>query len=68
LGVKLPTLYKQYTELCNEDGSEFLDFNIDKDFGNCVDGLIFVKIELIKEKKKQRYIYSHKKLIQDSAA
>lgn len=56
LNLSIPTLYKQYTDITEEFGSEFLGFNIDVDFGNCVDGFIFVHIDKIKEKQKQRYI------------
>lgn len=61
LGVKVPTLYKQYTELCETGGVEFLDFNIDPKFSNCIDGLILVNVDKIKPKKRQRYIEAHKK-------
>jgi len=54
LGV--PTLYKQYTELCEEGGVEFMDFGIDVDFNNCIDGYIVVDIRKIKEAKRQRYM------------
>jgi len=56
MDLSVPTLYKQYTELCEEDGIVFLDFNIDKEFANCVDGFILVDISRIKEAKKTRYI------------
>ena len=52
----VPTLYKQYTELCEEGGVEFLGFNIDKDFNNCVDGLILVDISKVLPKKRERYM------------
>ncbi len=55
-GSSIPTLYKQYADLCDENGVKFFDFNIDKDFNNCIDGLIFVNIDMIKENKKERYI------------
>ena len=58
-GVKVPILYKQYVELCQPGGCEFLGFNIDPSFSNCVDALILVHINTIKEKKHQRYIESH---------
>ncbi|WP_297324252.1 lysophospholipid acyltransferase family protein [Nitrosomonas sp.] len=58
-GVKVPVLYKQYVELCEPGGCEFLGFNIDPSFSNCVDALILVHINAIKEKKHQRYIESH---------
>ena len=56
IGVSVPTLYKQYTEICEEDGVKFLDFNIDHNFADCVDGFILVDIAKIKESTKQRYI------------
>ena len=54
--LSVPTLYKQYSELCEEGGIAFVDFNVDKDFANCVDSFIFVDISKIKESKKERYI------------
>lgn len=54
--VTIPTLYKQYTELCEEDGISFMGFNIDEEFNNCVDSLVLVDIDKIKEKKRKRYI------------
>lgn len=59
LDVRLPVLYKQYVELCEPGGCEFLGFNIDPQFSNCVDALILVHIDAIKEKKFQRYIGCH---------
>jgi putative hemolysin len=56
LGVKVPTLYKQYVELCVDKGCHFIGFNIDPDFNNCIDSLIMVEIDKITPKKKQRYI------------
>ena len=56
LGVKVPTLYKQYVELCTDKGCQFIDFNIDPDFNNCIDSLIMVELDKITDKKKQRYI------------
>ena len=56
MDLSVPTLYKQYTELCDEGGILFLDFNIDKEFANCVDSFILVDITKIKETKKARYI------------
>ncbi len=56
LGVKVPTLYKQYVELCIDNGCHFIDFNIDPDFNNCIDSLIMVEIDKIAPKKRMRYI------------
>jgi len=56
LGVKVPTLYKQYVELCVDKGCHFVDFNVDPDFNNCIDSLIMVEIDKIAPKKRLRYI------------
>jgi len=57
LGVEVPTLYKQYVELCTDKGCHFIDFNIDDpDFNNCIDSLIMVELDKITAKKRQRYI------------
>jgi hypothetical protein len=42
--------------LCEEGGVEFMDFGIDTEFNNCIDGYILVDIRKIKEVKRQRYI------------
>ena len=55
-GVTVPTLYKQYVELCEPQGVRFLAFNVDPDFANCVDGLIMLDMNHIKEKKRARYM------------
>lgn len=55
-GGAVPTLYKQYSELCEEGGISFMGYSVDKDFGNCVDSFILVDIEKIKDKKRERYI------------
>lgn len=55
-GVTVPTLYKQYADLCEEGGISFMGYNVDKHFGNCVDSFILVNIDKIKAKKRDRYI------------
>ncbi len=56
LNVSIPPLLKHYTNLCEEGGVKFLDFGVDPDFANCVDGLIMVEVEKIKAEKKARYL------------
>lgn len=56
MDLSVPTLYKQYSDLCEDGGISFVDFNVDKDFANCVDSFIIVDITKIKEAKKKRYI------------
>jgi len=60
LNFKYPILFKHYAEIAEDDGVNFLAFNIDRDFSNCVDGLLKIEVEKIKERKKERYIYPHK--------
>ncbi len=55
-GFSVPILYKHYSDLCYDDGVKFLDFSVDPDFNNCVDGLILIDISKIKEEKKFRYL------------
>ena len=56
MGLNIPTLFKQYTELTNTGGASFHAFNIDPEFNNCIDGLIMVDLEQLKKKKRERYI------------
>lgn len=58
LGMTVPTLYKQYTELCETGGIQFMDFSVDADFGYCIDGFILVDVQQVKERKRARYIGS----------
>jgi len=55
LELSVPTLYKQYAELCEEDGIEFCAYNVDKDFSDCVDSFIVLSVDKIKEKQRARY-------------
>ena len=54
--VSIPTLYKQYTELCEPGGAQFLAFNVDKDFADCIDGLILIDLHRVKADKRNRYL------------
>lgn len=56
MGVNVPTLYKQYCEVCELDGVSFLDFNVDPDFADCIDGLVVVDTEKLLPKKRKRYM------------
>jgi putative hemolysin len=56
MGVAVPTLYKQYTETYDEGGVHFIDFNIDPDFNDCIDGLVLADIYKLKAKKRARYM------------
>jgi putative hemolysin len=56
MGLTVPTLYKQYSELTEAGGVEFLAFGIDPEFANCLDGLVFVDLTKLKAQKRQRYL------------
>lgn len=55
-GVKVPTLFKQYAEVCNDKGCRFIDFSLDPDFNDCIDALILVELDKLKPKKRERYL------------
>ena len=59
LGCGIPPLYKQYTELCEPGGVQFIDFGSDPDFDNCVDGLVLIDVSQLKPSRYQRYIGAH---------
>ncbi len=56
MGTSVPTLYKQYSELTEKGGVQFIDFGVDKDFNDCIDGLVLLDITTLKAKKRQRYL------------
>ncbi|MGI6370441.1 MAG: GNAT family N-acetyltransferase [Ignavibacteria bacterium] len=55
LGLSVPTMFRRYTELVEEDGVVFTGFNKDMNFSNCVDGFIILDINKIKKSYKLRY-------------
>lgn len=59
LGCGIPPLYKQYSELCEPGGVQFIDFGSDPAFNNCVDGLVLVDLCYLKANRYQRYIGVH---------
>ncbi len=56
LGARVPTLYKQYTELCEPGGARFLAFGVDPVFNNAVDGLVELDLATIRPRKRERYL------------
>jgi len=56
MGVNVPTLYKQYSEVAKDGGVAFLGFNVDPDFNDCIDGLVVVDMQTLTEKKRKRYL------------
>lgn len=53
---KLPVLFKQYAALYEEGGYQLLAFNVDPNFGNCVDGLFMGDLTKMKASKLKRYL------------
>lgn len=51
-GKGLPTLLKEYLKL----GARVLDFNVDEDFGNAVDGLIVIDLDTAESRLLRRYL------------
>lgn len=68
LGCAIPTLYKQYTELCEPGGVSFIDFGTDPDFANCIDGLVLVDLSRLKPSRHARYIAPYLPLPASDAA
>lgn len=56
LNVKIPPLYKQYTDLCKPEGIRFLSFSVDPIFNYAIDGLIVVDLNFLKYLKRKKYI------------
>ena len=56
LGVSLPVLYRQYVDLVDPEGVQFLDFGEDPGFSGCVDGLVMLDLATLKPAKRSRYL------------
>ncbi|WP_049621739.1 lysophospholipid acyltransferase family protein [Frateuria defendens] len=56
LGVSLPVLYRQYVDLVQPEGVQFLDFGEDPGFSGCVDGLVMLDLGMLKPAKRARYL------------
>ncbi len=56
LNVKVPTLYRQYSEICHPGGVSFSAFNVDAKFSLCLDSLVCVDLNQLKPQKYDRYI------------
>ncbi len=56
LGVSMPVLYRQYVDLVDSDGVQFLDFGEDPGFSGCVDGLVMLDLANLKPAKRARYL------------
>jgi putative hemolysin len=56
LGVSMPVLYRQYVDLVQPEGVQFLDFGEDPGFSGCVDGLVMLDLAHLKPAKRSRYL------------
>jgi len=56
LGTTLPVLYRQYVDLVDPSGVQFLAFGEDPDFAGCVDGLVMLDLASLKPAKRSRYL------------
>jgi hypothetical protein len=55
-GLPVPTLYKHYSQATEPDGVVFTAFNIDPEFGDCVDGFVLADLNKLKPRKRKRYL------------
>ncbi|PNK65411.1 MULTISPECIES: lysophospholipid acyltransferase family protein [Pantoea] len=67
LGCAIPPLYKQYSELCESGGVQFIDFGSDPDFNHCIDGLVLVDLTRLKASRYDRYIAVHQEVTQKAS-
>ncbi len=56
MNLRVPPLYKQYSELCDPGGVQFAAFNIDTAFADCVDGFMVVDLARLKPARRKRYL------------
>jgi putative hemolysin len=55
-GLPLPTLYKHYSQATSPDGVQFTAFNVDQEFGDCVDSFVIADLHKLTPRKRQRYL------------
>ncbi|CAI8333005.1 MAG: Uncharacterised protein [Halieaceae bacterium] len=55
-GLPVPVLFKHYANVAERDGVAFTAFNIDPDFGDCVDAFVLVDLQRLKPRKRKRYL------------
>lgn len=55
-GLRVPTLFKHYAQVAEPAGVAITAFNVDRDFGNCVDGFVLVDLQHMKPRKRRRYL------------
>ena len=55
-GLPVPTLYKHYSQATRPDGVCFTAFNVDAEFGDCVDSFVIADLSKLTPRKRQRYL------------
>ena len=56
IGMPIPTLFKHYAQATEPSGVVFTAFNVDPEFGDCVDAFVLADLNKLKAKKRQRYL------------
>ncbi len=57
-GLPVPILYKHYAAALEPGGVSFTAFNVDSDFGDCVDSLVLADLHKLTARKRKRYLGS----------
>ncbi len=55
-GLPVPVLYKHYSQATEPEGVSFTAFNVDHDFGDCVDGFVLADLDQLLPRKRRRYL------------
>ncbi|KKW67088.1 acyltransferase [Lampropedia cohaerens] len=55
-GLAIPPLFKQYSEVSEPGGTQFVAFGRDAAFGNCIDALVVVDLHRLKASRRKRYL------------
>ncbi|GAB5413751.1 MAG: lysophospholipid acyltransferase family protein [Congregibacter sp.] len=55
-GLPLPVLYKHYSRATSPDGVVFTAFNVDPDFGDCVDSFVIADLDKLTPRMRRRYL------------
>ncbi|MBX3042601.1 MAG: lysophospholipid acyltransferase family protein [Candidatus Kapabacteria bacterium] len=62
LGLSIPVLFRRYSELTTQGGTQFISWGVDHNLNNCIGALILVDLSMIKDEMKERY-YSQKSFL-----
>ncbi len=65
-GLPVPTLYKHYAQATEPDGVTFTAFNIDPEFGDCVDSFVLADLSRLTPRKRKRYLAARSTDCRDS--